>query len=105
MDVLFDTVIPWAITTICSGIIGFLIARLKSMKRRDDAIEQGLRVLLGKTLIDSYDLYHNQERKLTVERKREIDEAYKAYHALGGNGTITALYKDLTESAVWIERS
>lgn len=104
MDIFVETFIPWVVTTICSGIIGFLIARVKSLKKRDKAIEQGLRVLLGKTIIDAYDLYHNQERRLTVERKREIDEAYLAYHALGGNGTITAIYDDLTESNLWVER-
>ena len=97
-------ILPWIITTAASAIAGYFLAALKSMKAKDEAISQGLRVLLSSKIVDAYDSYVNQEKHLTVERKREIDSAYAAYHALGGNGTITALYEELRESSIWIER-
>ena len=29
---------------------------------------------------------------------------YAAYHALGGNGTITGMYRELEDSDIWIAR-
>lgn len=71
---------------------------------RDEAMALGMKALLRARIVDCYDRYHNQEKPLTVERKREIDEMYEAYHGLGGNGTITALYNELRDSDVWIAR-
>lgn len=71
---------------------------------RDEAIALGVKAILRSRIVDYYDRYHNEKRPLTVERKREIDEMYTAYHMLGGNGTITALYEELRDSDVWIAR-
>ena len=32
---------------------------------------------------------------ISVSRKDAIDSAYKSYHALGGNGTITQVHNEL----------
>lgn len=71
---------------------------------RDEAMMLGMQSLLRGQIVDFYDKYHNQSKHLTVERKRELDEMYTAYHALGGNGTITGLYEELKNSDIWIVR-
>ncbi len=71
---------------------------------RDEAIALGVKALLRARIVDCYDKYHNQEKPLTVERKRELVEMYEAYHALGGNGTITQMYDEMKNSDVWIAR-
>lgn len=96
--------IEWIITACLAGIVGYLASTLKRRKTHEHAMEIGMQVLLRKALIDSYDYYHHQDHKLTIERKREIDEAYEAYITLGGNGTIRHMYEDTTEKDVWIER-
>ena len=83
-------------------------AELMQMERdrteKDAAIALGIKALLRGRIIDYYDAHHNQERPLSVERKRELDEMYTAYHSLGGNDTITALYNELKDSDIWIVR-
>ena len=64
----------------------------------------GMKALLRGQIVNFYDTYHNQERPLSVERRRELDEMYTAYHALGGNGTVTAMYEELKASDIWIVR-
>ena len=97
-------VLPWSITTVLSFALGFLTTRLRQINQRDIAMADGIRVLLRKQLVDSYDKFVVQKHRMTVERKAEIDEAYKAYAALEGNGTITTMYQEIQEVSVWIER-
>ena len=95
--------LEWLITAILAGLVGWLTSSFSKRQKHDRAMEVGMKVLLRKQLIDAYDYYHNQEHKMTVERKREVDEAYDAYIALGGNGTIRHMYEDV-DNDVWIER-
>lgn len=96
--------IEWLITAILAGAVGWFGNSLRKKQTHDDAMEQGMRVLLRKALIDSYDFYHNQCHKMTVERRREIVEAYEAYTRLGGDGVVSKMVADITENDVWIER-
>lgn len=76
----------------------------KERAERDSAIALGVKALLRGRIIDFYDAHHNQSKPLSVERKRELDEMYTAYHSLGGNDTITALYNEIKDSDIWIVR-
>ena len=97
--------IEWVITACLAAIVGYLASTLKRRKTHDKAMETGMQVLLRKALIDSFDYYHNQGHKLTIERKREITEAYAAYTLLGGDGVVSQMVENLTtEKDVWIER-
>lgn len=96
--------IEWIITAVLAGLAGYLTSSLRKKHTHDDAMEVGMQVLLRKALIDSYDYYHNQCHKMTVERRREIVEAYEAYTMLGGDGVVSKMVADITETDVWIER-
>lgn len=71
---------------------------------RDEAMMLGMKALLRGQIVNFYDAHHNQSKPLSVERKRELDEMYSAYHLLGGNGTITQMYDELKNSDIWIVR-
>lgn len=71
---------------------------------RDEAMMLGMQSLLRGQIVDFYDKYHNRKSPISVERKRELDEMYAAYHSLGGNGTITQMYEELKNSDIWIVR-
>lgn len=96
--------IEWVITAVLAGVVGYVGATMRKHKTHEDAMEVGMQVLLRKALIDSYDYYHNQGHKMTVERRREIVEAYEAYTRLGGDGVVSKMVADITETDVWIER-
>lgn len=95
--------LEWIITAALAGIVGWLSSGLRKRQKHDKAMEVGMQVLLRKQLVDSYDYYHNQQHHMTVERRRELDEAFSAYEALGGNGTVARMYEDM-DNDVWIER-
>ena len=95
--------VEWVITALLAGIVGWFGNSLRKKQSHDNAMEQGMRVLLRTQIVDAYYIYHVQHKKLTVERRREIDEAFEAYSALGGNGTVAELYHEIDDD-VWIER-
>ena len=72
-----------------------LAKRFKAEREKNQAIENGLRDILRIQILDSYDKCVANGRKITVSRKDAIDSAYKSYHALGGNGTITQAHDEI----------
>ena len=97
--------LEWLITAILAGLVGWLTSSFSNRRKHDHALEIGMQVLLRKALIDSFDYYFNQDKKMTIERKREITEMYEAYTLLGGDGVISEMMADLAaDKDVWIER-
>lgn len=68
--------------------------RLKDEKKRNEAIENGVRDILRMQILDTYDRC-KASGTISVSRKDAIDSAYNSYHALGGNGTITQVHNEL----------
>ena len=72
---------------------------MKKEKERSKAIEDGVRDILRINILDTYDKCKTEGR-ITVSRKDAIDSAYQSYHALGGNGTITQVHKEILEMPI-----
>ena len=94
------------ITAIATGIISFLFHKLKKReelrgideKKRADAIflreqatNQALRALCRDRILQGY-RYYRQQGGVSTADLESMTKLYDAYHALGGNGTITAVY-------------
>jgi hypothetical protein len=77
------------ITTVLSGGGLYIYRQFK-------AIKLGMQASLRDSIITKYDKY--MERKwIPIYAMDNVEAMYKQYHALGGNGTITDLYKELLE--------
>lgn len=100
MDIFGNPIIAQIISIIVAAVCGWLGARFSMLRKRDEALYCGMKVLLRAALNDAYEAYVTEQRPLSLERKREIDEAYEAYAALGGNGTGMQLYEELCEIPV-----
>lgn len=94
------------------GLVASLLARrraqedkiIEEQKHQDKAMVDkqiagniGLLALIRKSLVDSYERHVTLKVPMTIERRHEIDQMYAAYKTLGGNGTITHLYEELSE--------
>lgn len=66
---------------------------------RNMAIGNGLCAILRDTLITKCEHY-SEKGYITEHGLRNIDLMYDAYHNLGGNGVVTALYKQIKELEV-----
>ena len=66
---------------------------------RGEELELGVQALLRDRIVQSY--YHYEERGwITLHGLENVNAMYKEYHALGGNGTVTALVNTIHELEV-----
>lgn len=97
MDIFGNPITSQIVSIIVAAVCGWLGAQVSRIRKKDEALYCGMRVLLRSSLNDAYVCYVTDQHPLSLERKREIDEAYEAYSALGGNGTGRQLYEELCE--------
>lgn len=71
-----------------------LSKRMKEERKRNEAIENGVRDMLRLTILDNYERCKSAGI-ISVARKDAVDSAYQSYHALGGNGTITRVHEEI----------
>ena len=67
-----------------------LAARIQADKETEKAIADGMKYLLMFKLREEGEKYL-MDGHCNTDHKHEYEKVYNAYHALGGNGTITAL--------------
>ena len=100
MEKYADPIILQILGIVVAGACGWLASQVARLSKRDSALYEGMKVILRSSLADAYEMYVTEQRPLTLERKREIDEAWEAYAALGGNGTGRQMYAELCERPI-----
>lgn len=105
LDKFMEVAAEWWLTWAFGILAGWLIAKIKGLRaqqaateKRQNALEEGVQALLRGELIRSYEKYHEQGY-ITVHGL-DATKAYAAYHALGGNGCVTEIMKDMQEMEV-----
>lgn len=101
------------ISTIATSVIGYLVYRLKKkeedkneelkkqrkeaalqaekQKQEAEALRVSLLALIRDRILQGY-RYYRREHGISPQDLETMTKLYMAYHALGGNGTITAVY-------------
>lgn len=92
--------------TVFSGALLYIVQKLidenkklrdekkKENKTKQDAIANGVLELLRIQLIEYHDKYMDDE-DIPTYAYENFDEMYKAYEALGGNGTVKKMKEDI----------
>ncbi len=96
MDIV-KIVLGYLIPTILGGLLGFVSTKLSKIKKKDQAIEDGVQALLRNELIRCYREYQ-QKGEMTILDKENIEAMFIQYQNLGGNGTIKQLMTELLNS-------
>ncbi len=91
LEILFGLIV----TGLTAGVAK-INKKLKDERVRNRAIEDGVRDLLRMQILDTYERCKSAGQ-ISVSRKDAVDSAYMSYHALGGNGTITRVHKELMD--------
>ena len=66
------------------------------MKKKNNSIEKGLVALLRDRLIQTYREYE-VKGEISILDKENIEDMFKQYENLGGNGTVKKMYEELLE--------
>ncbi len=85
--------IEWLFGLVAAGVIAYvryLSRQIKREKAEQKALRDGMRSLLKRQIILDCEKAIS-EGYCPVATKETIEDMYKSYHALGGNGTVTEL--------------
>lgn len=77
-------------------LLGYIVWLLKKQKKDRDADSKGTMLLLRVHLIEYHDKYTNLG-EIPSYAYQNFNEMYEAYHALGGNGMVTKMKKEIDE--------
>lgn len=86
--------ISWAVPFVCGcavSIICSVTANVRTHKREDKAVRDGLQCLLRAEIISQHDKWKEKEY-CPIYAKEALKRAYGSYHNLGGNDIATDLY-------------
>lgn len=86
IEIVLSTVIPSLITGLCVYV--------KGVKKNNNALKEGMLSLLRAEIIRQHDKWTAQDY-CPIYAKDALSKAYNAYHQLGGNGTMTQIYKEI----------
>lgn len=84
-------------------LLGYIVWLLKNQNKKRDANGRGTMLLLRVQLIEYHDKYMEQGH-IPSYAYENFCEMYEAYHALGGNGMITKMYREMQELHIRKER-
>lgn len=70
--------------------------RLKEAIARDEAQRAGLLALCRDRILQGY-RYYKKKGGISAQDLETMQKLYYAYHGLGGNGTITAVYEKILQ--------
>lgn len=83
-----------ALPIVLTSALGYVVWLLKQQKKDRDANSKGTMLLLRVQLIEYHDKYMSLG-DIPSYAYSNFCEMYDAYHALGGNGMITKMYKEI----------
>lgn len=89
-----EKIISWAVPFVCGGIITGIVAYIKALKKRIDAIGEGVQCLLRAEIIRNHEKCMNKGF-CPIYAKEALKRAYHAYHDLQGNDVATGLYNEV----------
>ena len=87
-------IISYLIPALLGGGIGFLSSKVKKDRAKEKAIEEGVQALLRNELVRRYREYEIKG-EMSILDKENIEEMFKQYENLGGNGTVKQLMTEL----------
>lgn len=88
------TVLFGLATTGIAASYRHLTVRTKKDKLESEALKTGVQALLKDRIIDLHNDYVERGH-CPIYVKQNVESLYSAYHALGGNGTVTKLHDRL----------
>lgn len=89
--------ISYILHLILGGVVSYIFALYRQKKKENDALKAGLQALLRDRIIQAYNHYVQDKGWIPIYAKESINACYRSYEALGENGVINDLMKQLNE--------
>ena len=79
---------------VTTGILGYLVAKLKDYKKRNTSQEEALKCLLRSNITSKYYVY-TELKEIPLYEKENIDYMFEQYKKMGGNSYVEGLVKEI----------
>lgn len=90
-------ILGWLVPTVLAAFVGYLSGKVKMLSTRDKAVENGMCAVLVMELTNAYKWYVVEQRPMSFDRKRALEQVANAYFALGGNGVGKQMWEELVD--------
>lgn len=94
--------LKWLIPTLLGALCGALGMRLKQYRDQNQAIADGVQVLLMARIQQDYEHYIVLEEHMTISDKEVHEQTFKAYEKLGGNGVAHGMHDEIMAKQPWV---
>ena len=97
---MFDEIILKVILTvvgfITTGVLGYLVAKIKNYKKRDTNQEEALKCLLRSNITSKYYVY-NELKEIPLYEKENINYMFEQYKSMNGNSYVLGLVEEINK--------
>ena len=97
---MFDEIILKFVGTsvgfITTGVLGYLVAKLKDYKKRDISQEEALKCLLRSNITSKYYVY-SELKEIPLYEKENINYMYEQYKSMNGNSYVGGLVEEINK--------
>lgn len=84
---------------VVTGVLGYLVAKIKEYKRKDNNQEKALKCLLRSAITSKYYVY-TELKEIPHYEKENIIYMYEQYKAMGGNSYIDNIMRELNSLTI-----
>ena len=81
---------------VATGVLGYLVAKLKEYKKRDTSQEEALKCLLRSNITSKYYVY-TELKEIPLYEKENIDYMAERYKMMGGNSYVGGLVEEINK--------
>ena len=89
-----DFILKYWVELAFGSIVCYISKKVVELKNKNEATQHGVKALLRDRIIATYDLYIDKGY-MPIYARENLQEMYKEYNNLKGNGVIDDLMKDL----------
>lgn len=84
-------IIIYVVSLLVSATLGYLTKKIRTINRKNEAVEAGMQALLRDRMIQAYNHYCFDKGYCPIYAKESFINVYNAYHNLGVNGVMDAI--------------
>ena len=95
-------ILKWAVPTVLGALCGALGMRLKQYRDQNQAIAEGVKVLLLARIQQDYEHYIVLNEHMTLNDKEVHEQTFAAYEALNGNGVARGMHEEIMAKQPWV---
>lgn len=94
-EILMKTILT-IVGFVVTGLLGYLVAKIKGYKEKDTRQEEALKCLLRSNITSKYYVY-SELKEIPYYEKENIDKMFEQYKMMGGNSYVETIVREINQ--------